>query len=66
MDHGERHADQLYLHPRLPQQPLGLDWTVQGDVMARQGVSQPLPSGLSILGPTGAGHRLKSSPRDWQ
>lgn len=37
VDHGERHGDQLLLGPRLPLQPLGLDWTVQGDVVGETG-----------------------------
>lgn len=51
VDHGERHVDQLYLHPRVPQQPLGLDWTIQGDVASMAG-SPSFPS-LSIIGDHG-------------
>lgn len=41
--HGERHADQLRPDRRLPQQPLGLDWPVQGDVAGGQGAHQSHP-----------------------
>ena len=48
VDHGERHADQLHLHPRVPQQLLGLDRTIQGDTAGKAG--SPLSPGLSITG----------------
>lgn len=43
------HADQLLLDPRLHQQLLGLDWTVQGDVTGKTGSPSATASGLSIL-----------------
>lgn len=62
--HGERHADQLLPDRRLPQQPLGLDWPVQGDVAGGQGAHQSHPpTGLSILSAHGSwAQRLQSYP----
>lgn len=50
VDHGG-HADQLFLDPRLHQQLLGLDWTVQGDVT---GKTESLSHSLWFIHPEGS------------
>lgn len=77
MDHGERHVDQLLLDPRLSQQPLGLDWTIQGDVASKTWCPSAIP--LCFIHPEGSWelgteteelmlipHTSPCPPRGWQ
>lgn len=77
VDHGERHVDQLLLDPGLSQQPLGLDWTIQGDVAGKTWCPSAPPLWLIHFGDSRelgteteelvlVPHKGPCPPRGWQ